>query len=155
MKKWVTEHLSTYYTEGTLLTARRCLKTVLGDRFYYYFYLTWLLSYYYEIPLLILQMRNWSGKRWSWSKAIKLVNNKSEIWSQDSWPRLYSLITMLVIIPFCILFRMLEIQHYFWKLEIKNTYRTYDCKEMNTHPGFYIAQTGSKDAKRFLGMFWK
>ena len=49
----------------------------------------------------------------------------------------------------------MEIQHYFCKLEIKNTYRTYDCKEMNTHTGFYIAQTGSKDAKRFLGMFWK
>ena len=155
MKKWVTEHSSAYYTEGTLLTACRCLKTVLGDRFDYYFYLTRLLFYYYEIPLLILQMRNWSGKRWSWSKTIKLVNNKSEIWSQDSWPRLYTLITTLVIIPFSILFRMLEIQHYFCKLEIKNTYRTYNCKEMNTHTGFYIAQTGSKDAKRFLGMFWK
>ena len=59
---------------------------------------------------------------------------------------------MLVIIPFSILFRMLEIQHYFYKLEIKNTYRTYDCKEMNTHTHFCIAQTGSKDAKRFLGM---
>ena len=148
MKKWVTEHSSAYYTEGTLLTACRCLKTVLGDRFHYYFYLTRLLFYYYEIPLLILQMRNWSGKRWSWSKAIKLVNNKSEIWSQDSWPRLYTLITTLVIIPFSILFKMLEIQHYFCKLEIKNTYRTYNCKEMNTHTETSRKRVSKRERKR-------
>ena len=60
---------------------------------------------------------------------------------------------MLVIIPFSILFRMLEIRYYFCNLEIKNTYRTYDCKEMNIHTDFYTAQTGFKDAKRFFGMF--
>lgn len=42
---------------------------------------------------------------------------------------------------------MLEIQHYFCKLEIKTIYNSYDCKQMNTHTDFYIAQTGSKDAK--------
>ena len=57
------------------------------------------------------------------------------------------LITPLVIIPFSILSRMLEIQHYFCKLEIKTIYNSYDCKQMNTHTDFYIAQTGSKDAK--------
>lgn len=114
MKKWVTgltaEHFLYRRHSPNCMQRRQILLLFLSNT---------ITLYYCEIPLLILQMSNWSERVRSWSKTIKLVNNKSEIWSQDSWPRLYTLITPLAIIPFSILSRMLEIQHYFCKLEIK------------------------------------